>query len=143
MSDNSALFNLPPELRNTIYSYELVKDDAVHVAYGKHPSEPALLVTCKQIRYEALPMFYDARVFHFTAEVRVARSTFPWLHSLGPGRCALLRKIQIEYAGQSLSMNDSAFDLETLMATTRAHVGELEGGGTDLASLEVVAGWYW
>ena len=50
---------LAPELRNTIYKYALRLDDGIiQISEQTGVPEPPLLLTCKDIRREALPLFY-------------------------------------------------------------------------------------
>jgi len=55
------LLTLPAELRNSIYAFALILDHAVYATDGDgHEQEsPALLRTCKQIRTEAMGLFYS------------------------------------------------------------------------------------
>lgn len=55
----SPLLNLPPELRNRIYRFALIEPNTVHVhRAGWSFHQPALLKSCRQIRHEALGLFY-------------------------------------------------------------------------------------
>lgn len=69
----SRLLSLPPELRNKIYSFTLVRDKPIEISERSAlPSkaaqgatlhharliEPAFLLTCRQIRHEALSILY-------------------------------------------------------------------------------------
>ena len=81
----SKLLMLPPELRNRIVHYALVKPERVFVpaltakrcriidgSVAKRRvvtnkdllSEPALLSTCRQLREEGTPVYYDGNVFY-------------------------------------------------------------------------------
>jgi hypothetical protein len=56
---NSKLMGLPGELRNRIYRYAITEESTIVIdrhTWASH--QPALLKTCKQVRYEALPIFY-------------------------------------------------------------------------------------
>ncbi|KAK3706704.1 hypothetical protein LTR37_012548, partial [Vermiconidia calcicola] len=52
----SPLLELPGELRNRIYGYVLV-DDIIKLDSTGH-TEPELLHTCKQVRKEAIRIYY-------------------------------------------------------------------------------------
>ena len=57
---SSPFMDLPGELKNRIYFYSLVKPDNVEITVLNWPThQPALLKTCKQIRHEALSIFYN------------------------------------------------------------------------------------
>lgn len=59
---DSRLLRLPAELRNVIYRYVLVQVDPIDIANDGH-QEPALLTTCKEIRQEAVTLFYCENEF--------------------------------------------------------------------------------
>lgn len=55
----SRLLSIPGELRNRIYRLAIIEPDSIIIdrtSWASH--QPALLKTCKQIRVEALPLFY-------------------------------------------------------------------------------------
>ena len=59
-SASSPFMKLAAELRNTIYEYALYLDDGViEVSETAGIPEPALLLTCKDIRREAIGVFYS------------------------------------------------------------------------------------
>ncbi|EMC97492.1 hypothetical protein BAUCODRAFT_40938, partial [Baudoinia panamericana UAMH 10762] len=56
------LLDIPPELRNRIYCHLLpFKQEIILTVNGY--ARPALLATCKQVRNEALKMFYANNTF--------------------------------------------------------------------------------
>lgn len=55
------LFDLPPELRNRIYHLALKEDDFVEITSSRIP--PPWLSACKQIRSEALCLWYTSNDF--------------------------------------------------------------------------------
>jgi len=57
----SPLLRLPPELRNAIYSYVLV--DPPEVLVTNHWRPPALLSMSKQVRREALKIYFAENIF--------------------------------------------------------------------------------
>ncbi|KAK3713460.1 hypothetical protein LTR37_008418 [Vermiconidia calcicola] len=65
-AEPNRLQKLPAELRNRIYELALPRSEVVHAAYRSaeyvepRVKQPALTRTCKQIRAEALPLFYGA-----------------------------------------------------------------------------------
>jgi hypothetical protein len=58
----SQLLYLAAELRNKIYAYALSEDDRIIITAESIP-EPALLFACKQIRKEAIGIYYDISTF--------------------------------------------------------------------------------
>lgn len=66
------LLMLPPELRNIIYELVVVEKKAQNVYRYKHKpywSQPGLLLTCKQVRQEALLIYYAGNVFDVRVEL--------------------------------------------------------------------------
>jgi hypothetical protein len=62
--DHSPLFKLPPELRDMIYDYAFSTKHCVTVTKQAGIPEPALLLTCKVVREEAIAVFYRERRLH-------------------------------------------------------------------------------
>lgn len=61
---SNSLLGLPAELRNRIYRFALIKPKTIDIDQSKWPThQPALLKTCKQIRREALGVFYFENKF--------------------------------------------------------------------------------
>lgn len=57
--NKSPFFTPPGELRNRVYRYALLEEGYIEVTADNWDShQPGLLQTCKQIRTEALPIFY-------------------------------------------------------------------------------------
>jgi hypothetical protein len=62
---HSRLLNLPPELRNRIYEYALRFDNGIcEVNETVGIPESALLLTCKEIRREAIGILHSANKVH-------------------------------------------------------------------------------
>lgn len=82
----SRLLRLPPELRNTIYSYALSEDmdpcvhDLLHSCpkTGRPLTMPPLLSTCRKTRDEAGSIWYSAATFRFHNVVTLQK----WLKRL-------------------------------------------------------------
>lgn len=55
---HSRLLNLPGELRNLIYEYATYTDVKCQITKANGIPEPALLMTCKRIRKEAMCIYY-------------------------------------------------------------------------------------
>lgn len=61
---SNPLLGLPAELRNRIYRFALVQPKTIDLDETKwHTHQPAVLKTCKQIRREALGLFYFENKF--------------------------------------------------------------------------------
>jgi hypothetical protein len=64
--DGMSFLNLPAEIRNQIYNDALVKDNNNTIKIGSsapYTREPALLLANKQVRNEAMPVFYGQNEF--------------------------------------------------------------------------------
>ncbi|KAK4617454.1 hypothetical protein CLAFUW4_12560 [Fulvia fulva] len=85
------LLELPPELRNQIYQFALVDpNDQDFGKYQDHkPREPALLLTNRQIRNGAFPVFWGGNTFCFVNSIM----TDLWLKRLQPHKLAALRSV--------------------------------------------------
>lgn len=59
----SPLFDLPPEIRNTIYRYVLVKTRNIAITKSRGIPEPALLLVSKLVRSETYELFYIENKF--------------------------------------------------------------------------------
>lgn len=82
-SASSPFMNLAPELRLIIYEYALYLDDgAIEVNETTGIPEPALLLTSKEIRHEALPIFYTQNTLHLL------------IHSYSPATPLLIHRKQ-------------------------------------------------
>ncbi|KAK5133481.1 hypothetical protein LTR08_007723 [Meristemomyces frigidus] len=91
-------FDLPPEVRNTIYECALREDSAILPGTGK---EPALFITCRQAREEALQMFYsvnDLELYLWPSQIHYAQApVYRWSYyhvganTLPVGQCITVR----------------------------------------------------
>ena len=79
------LVRLPAELRNSIYAFTLTETHPIRVRskviafrrgtkrlrrHKAEPAVPALLATCRQIRAEALPIYYGDNIFLTALQIR-------------------------------------------------------------------------
>ena len=84
------LLELPPELRDAIFTFAVVKDKPIHIlSYHLKPVEPLLLAVCRQIRAECLPLFFGANVFRMYES-----QAEPFIRHLGEDRVKLVRKLR-------------------------------------------------
>lgn len=75
----SPLLTLPPEIRNEIYRYVLVTENNIRVEHDqKPPPDPALLLTCSQIRNEAIRIFYCGNRFSLSARNHDVQRLHSW-----------------------------------------------------------------
>ncbi|KAK3714663.1 hypothetical protein LTR37_007643 [Vermiconidia calcicola] len=97
---SSHLLRLPAELRLRIYDYALSEDTQVVLLSdeGVKTGQPALLRTCRQIRNEALDLYYSSNIFVLVLNVngRKAMETETAWTATQPARCQLVKKFIIE-----------------------------------------------
>lgn len=108
------LFDLPQELRNVIYEEVLVHrsvltihprgDPAVEAidewGVNFRPSEPSLLKTCRQIRQEALPIFYGCNIFK---DAGYDPCCFKFMEWLTPEKRLMLKCVQVAWQYYEIS----------------------------------------
>lgn len=83
--------NFPAEIRNHIYNEALINDGPIKLKqWPPYISEPALLSACKQVRREALAIFYECNTFSSGDEIAV-KAMFMQLRR---SKLAMLRSIR-------------------------------------------------
>lgn len=92
---SSPLLDLAAELRNYIWRLALTTDGQVKIDKTTFLQHKALLDTCRQIRNEALQIFYAENEFLITAESFVVAGSSKWLSTIGDFRSVITR-IQID-----------------------------------------------
>ncbi|KAK3664953.1 hypothetical protein LTR22_004259 [Elasticomyces elasticus] len=87
---------LPAELRIRIYEFCLVSTDVIDLADRAQRREPGVLAACRQIRFEALAIFYSEN--NFTATERDTESpSSDWARQIGTERCTLIKHLEVHY----------------------------------------------
>lgn len=119
----SPLLSLAAELRNTIYRLVLIPPHPIDVSNLRHPSEPGLLATCKQVRREATGMYYSENEFSISMGVdnpdqsrywnfgRWLPRGMTWLRSLRPWKCALITLLYVYCETDAGDVDDNAASL--------------------------------
>lgn len=98
----SAFWTLPLEIRELIYNFHL--QSTPHLDRGSPPSEPPLTLACKQIRREALPLYYSAYKLHVQTFIRssyhrqIWLRTEHWYHGIAPAKFKQIRHLQLNFA---------------------------------------------
>ncbi|KAK3712091.1 hypothetical protein LTR37_009182 [Vermiconidia calcicola] len=89
------LTTLPAELRNKIYRYALLSEDAIAIAAAR--SKSSLLETCKRIRHEASSIFYSENIFVWQATDGNCNGLISWLAAIGPESAASIPQLKIDF----------------------------------------------
>ena len=119
---SSPLMKLPAELRNTIYEYALRTDDGtIEISEQTGIPEPALLLTNKSIRAEALSIFYSQNII--TLVIESYSPSVPLL--VHKKQEAVLSKYKYKITTSRVTLNGSA-NWHNLMAWLR-HFHEADG----------------
>ncbi|KAK4494113.1 hypothetical protein PRZ48_014411 [Zasmidium cellare] len=130
------LMDLPPELRNSIYEMAVLKDKLfddgntdIYYKRFKIP-EPGLLRVCKQIRDEALPIFYGDNIFRCANMY----STVKFLCRLSPRKLAALRTVHCSVFTGELVYSGY---LESLKAVVRRFVKDFRDSKLHLDAIRI------
>ncbi|KAI7238840.1 hypothetical protein KC330_g2322 [Hortaea werneckii] len=71
IDQDSRLLDLPPELRNSVYTYALATDDVIQIPASGKPTRPPLLKVCQQITKDATLLYYSCNKFSISAGKRL------------------------------------------------------------------------
>ena len=90
------LLGLPAELRNRIYTLALVNDETFDITERHRTNvdrvEPGLLATCRQVRDEALSIFYGGNTF--AGAHGDSKLVHAFLKHLPPAKLQLLKQVR-------------------------------------------------
>lgn len=92
----TSFLDLPPEIRVEVYSYAIVERHPVQILIYRSKvlvPEPDLLVTCRLIRKEAMPIFYGSNTFEPMFDKK-GRATAAFLDSLSDEKIPMLRALR-------------------------------------------------
>ncbi|KAK5112926.1 hypothetical protein LTR62_003748 [Meristemomyces frigidus] len=87
------LLGIPPELRNMIYDFVLLSTiQEFRLQFRQHPTFPPILHVCRQLRNEALAIYFRNAEFEFIVHWNVLAPLYRYLNALsGPARVQLIR----------------------------------------------------
>lgn len=89
------LHRIPAEIRNRIYELVLVSDKPINATRRPRDAVNPLLQVCRQVRQEALPMFYSRNTFmHLVRNANTAHLCL-WLSSIGKQSCAFVNSLAV------------------------------------------------
>ena len=95
-----ALLDLSGELRNQIWRYALVEENAIAIpaTNTSEPLQPGLLSVNRQLRAECTDIYYNENTFYLEVEPRRTDSKLkhPWFAAIGPERAQQIRKLTID-----------------------------------------------
>lgn len=123
------LMDLPSEVRLRIYEYMLVDSSKQDISpsRGIETRRPSLLRTSRQVRNEAMPVFYGANRFRFAlphlelnhkCEQWFAGQDKIWLDVIGPDNIKLLRRITFRLMSPFFEEFDLQIDLASRSVNT-------------------------
>lgn len=108
----SRLLALPGELRNRIYRYALVKDGPIAFKCGNNRSGerfvPAILQVCRQIRSEAIRIYFHENTFSFFVIVSLKHPLREFSTSIGNESLQLCASVML--LGGACGMSNSHTD---------------------------------
>lgn len=98
ITQDSALLELPAELRNRTYRYAMTSDEAVEVEGEAIISSTKLLQVCHQIREEATSIFYAENAFTVTCVDFNIAPILCWFFAIRQKNVSTISKIHIKAA---------------------------------------------
>lgn len=124
--------DLPPELRTHIYEFALVEPSPLTLHSNMDPRRDAVKLTtacndrvinlawlqppltrvCRQIRSEALPIFYFRNTFLDTAGTRYLHFSdlMIWLRCIGPENCSMIQHIELHMCDREVGFTRDRMD---------------------------------
>ncbi|KAI6834782.1 hypothetical protein KC340_g5836 [Hortaea werneckii] len=94
IKQDSRLLDLPPELRNSIYTYVLATDNVIQIPASGKLTRPPLLQVCQQITDDATLLYYSCNRFNISAGKRL-RILRRWILSLEEKERKCLRTVTV------------------------------------------------
>lgn len=146
-SGKQIFLTLPAELRNSIYELVIISPDELVITKEGNLATPPLLQVCKQIRCEALTMYYAENCFRALVDDHDACGLEAWLKSkVQPDMRKHIRKFKLEHSGiETGQFSDNlkiivCRRLETGVPGIGATLGFVDEEGPESAQLEPT---YW
>lgn len=98
IAKGNKLMTLPPEVRLLIYEFVLVQTKPIRKRFGTPSASPdaQLLRVSKQMRGEALPIYYKQNVFLLSLPLSEMGSAALWLSNRISNRCQPFRHLRFE-----------------------------------------------
>ena len=144
---------LSAELRNKIYELVLIAEEPIRIdrmnmlQFGRGP---ALFEVSKQVRIEALSIFYGGNEFCFSMNKHIDQTRFQstsepkaWIRRLGPEKAGLIKSLTLNVVGlrwsKSMSPKEAAEHLIELFAS-KYNLSKLGGSSISDTLLEILAG---
>ena len=95
------LFTIPPELRDLIYRFLLVKPSPISPQWRSHRDEERstlpLFQTCRRVRQETAKLYFSSNTFRFFDDGELDEVELPlFFQSLGPQTLQLCTAISLE-----------------------------------------------
>lgn len=96
MDQRSRLLTFPAELRDHVFRLALVNGSPIEVYPEEAANKAALLATCKQIRSEALAIYYSENTFIFPLAWAAQMTDLKWRRAISDRRADLMRDFRID-----------------------------------------------
>ncbi|KAI6886153.1 hypothetical protein KC363_g1554 [Hortaea werneckii] len=105
IKQDSRLLDLPPELRNSIYTHVLATDEVIQIPAAGKLTRPPLLRVCQQITDDATLLYYSCNRFSISAGKRL-KILRRWILSLEEKERKSLRTVTVtrEVSGKTATM---------------------------------------
>lgn len=122
---DSKLMSLPPEIRKIIFEHALVqpgnlrqKNFATGRLVPREAAEPALTRTCRQIRSEAIPIFYQANTFIFHVDrLKALEEAQEWIRATGDYKVSFMHSVvlhgfELDAVNMHLSLRSARYGVD-------------------------------
>ncbi|KAK5737692.1 hypothetical protein LTR17_006554 [Elasticomyces elasticus] len=97
-STGSRLLDLPPELREMIFTFALVSTNPVDILNIPKNHVAALTQTSQHLRGETIGMYYHQNTFKLNIDIDTIHTALKWLHGIEPTYVLQIPKITISFS---------------------------------------------
>lgn len=120
----SRLTKLPAELRNQVYRYVVVSEEAINITRPPIRAHTALLQVCKQMRTEATKMFYSENTFRVPEGHVKSVDLTSWITSVvGKDNATFISSLKIALPAFDVIKPDLLSEAVEEIATAAASLG--------------------
>lgn len=134
ISQNSRLFEIPPELRNNIYTLVLTETSDIIIPESAKLAPPSLLRVCRQIRHEAIKLYYAENSFRVFVRDDARSAPLQWAEAIRRESSSIVKAVNVEYHSSPLGTADSP-TLKQLLADNNETTSRLRSSGAHAEEL--------